>query len=559
MCKHLAVAAIFLGAVSSQPDDDPTIEEARPCGHVCAYVVARVTGADVTWDAVAMELGRSAEGAHSFAEMERSLRRLGMHPLLAHVSPRELRNFQPPAILHCTAPAANGADQHMVVALSWTTEGAVIFDFPYRARFVPWRHLDAFWTGNAILVPASSALENEWRGRLSARFAVLVALRVALAVLLVVGALFVTRTRFSASSYLRPLLARWLARLRTAAWTAGDRVRRRTQLAAFCVVLAVGLAALIWMAKPMLELPGEVVDLGELPSGIQTSELPVHNTGLRPLSIQSVQTSCSCAGVQWPPVVAGRSRGSIVLKLKVTPGPRSADITVRSSDTTRPRHVLLRWRGPAEPRFFPPRVRAVDVDPARPYVRVVRVAYAGGLGAGGAALATFECDTPGVTVTALGATAFGLRTDGGDRGPATTLGYLRLRLQVDPALAARSTNTECKVGVRSNGHDYKMVLPVSVSFDAPAKASPSGVFVCGASWHASTPVRRLVKIAGISSPVTVVDQPPWVTCAVDDRDDVGMCALNITPEAGFRRGVVLLRHDAIGELLRIPVTSYFGE
>jgi hypothetical protein len=514
------------------------LDEYARCGQTSLYVVCRLKDKSVSWARVVELLGESPDGQHSFEQIAAAGERLGLRVLGAQLSEASIQGLSPPAILHfefdaggtggsSTSAAGANIRRHLAVAMAWDAEGVWLLDAPFPATKVPWRRLNRIWTGRALLFPDTAEEEQALRAALASPWErpLSNALLLALTLVFLSVVLVAARPRLAAAlaHAARALPNGWQAL--SPAWNLRRPLGQRMLVAAVSVG-SLGGTGVVWYAwanwpepAPRLEVPQEVIDLGELAVGEQQVEVPLRNVGSAPLEFKEIPSTCTCAAPEHPEPLGPREARPLKVKLQVSPGPMSVELTLATNDPRGPRYVTLRWHGPAEPGLYPPSV-AGSAAVGKAYERTVRVTYPGGLSAVAPEFVRFECDVAGVDMQVNGNDPLAFRT-AAVPSAVTTAGYLDLRLHVPAARTAMTLDTAGHIVLRYGGAEHRLRLPIRVDFREGLRAEPDSVLFAAVSSEELIGQARTVRLYGepASEELRVVHAPAWLECEVAEGPD----------------------------------------
>lgn len=562
----LLLAASSLGAANEQ-QPAVLLDEYAPCGQVSLYLVCQVRGVDVDFPRIEQLTGPAdAEGCHSFADLSGAAKEFGLHPVGIRVDRERLMSLPTPAIIHSQNPQGDPRP-HLSVLLAATPEGAYLLDPPYTARLVPWSLFEHFWTGNVLVFPENDEQIAEIESGLhSARSfrAVSWTLQAGLAALVAIVVFAVVST------------VRRSRRLKTAASTAiqGTKGRLRSKpvwiIAGGLLATAVIAVGAIWLkpaiadalsGAPRLAIEQSLVDLGELPPGAHETTVALHNSGRTPLLISRVESSCSCAVVTRPERIEPGATADLKVNIRVASGRGYANLALESDDPRGPHDVTLQWFGSVQPLLVPRWVSGHDLPLAAPYERIVSVVYPGGQSAVVPELKNVACPEKWVHVESVGndPTAFRTASDISAHG---ALGYLNLRLRIDPPAAPGELQTSCLLTVQYGEHEYELKLPIAVEFVGRIASRPAGIVFAAADRAGVKGQTQSVSLAADAAVglLVVKESPPWLRCQLNEATgpdlprELRIEVIDAPPESFVAGKVIVAAQD--GSTGTIDVRSF---
>ena len=371
---------------------DMTDQRIRPadyssCGLSCFYLVCRFENVDISWaDAKGVLGSEDSEGMHSFEDIVRAAKTVGLHPVPLRSSMRDLIDLPMPAIVHVLDPRRPDRKDHLVVLLKVEENRVVLLDPPAAAYYLPTAKFNEVWTGDVIaFAQGETEAASLMRGAKNALLGQsIVGLAVFLALVTVL--MFALRTR----------------RCR-------DFIRQRLRIFALTmlVLLLLGSVFVIrsfYLRSPTIDGPICILerpkqDLGILDLGPFHAQILVRNGGTKTLVISSLQFSCTCISSTFEPTsIEAGEIASIPVDVKVGNGPQNAIVIINCNDRIRPHTAQLKWH----PRYKPILESSRIIDDSalidKPYERLLKVRYVRGDPSMDAQFESFECTSPAVSI-----------------------------------------------------------------------------------------------------------------------------------------------------------------
>jgi hypothetical protein len=571
------LVALAVPSLSAQLDTGAVLlDEYAPCGQTSLYLVCRLRSINVSFNQIQNLTGPAdGDGYHSFADLARAAEKLDLRPVAVHVDRKRLMASPTPAIIHMHVP---GGTQHLSVLLATSPEGATILDAPYPANLVPWSLFEHFWTGNALLFPSSdfenSTLESLIREPI---YPWLWSFNLTIGAASVLGLL-----AWGAISWRRNLRVRGDLRtlqtpepVRTTGFAAAAGnifrfLRRRDRTAFGCMLLMVagGLtgAAISKGFKfvanvPRLVIDSPIVDVGEFAPGEYKTTITLHNKGRQELQITKVESSCSCAVVKKPDVIAPHSSAELKVTFNVTPGRGFANLALHSNDPNGLGDVTLQWHGTAQPMLLPRCIEAGGAPLGSTYERIVSIVYPGGRSAIAPVVRQVDCESDKLKMVTVGNDPVAFRT-ATDASNSRAVGYLNARLTVESPAKAGTTTAVALITVGYGDHDYTLRLPVRVRFKDLIAAEPDGAAFSAVGPKEFENESRSIKLVGTSGgeQLTVSKCPDWLRCELLERHDgdptLLMTAIQAPAESVTRETVELRSSADPNFRLSIAVSSF---
>jgi hypothetical protein len=292
-------------------------------------------------------------------------------------------------------------------------------------------------------------------------------------------------------------------------------------------------------------LPRTEIDLGELHTANDATQVAVHNPGTAPLQLE-VESSCTCAVVQAPATIAPGQSAAVDVKLKVGTGPQRARLRLTSNDPRGARNVLLTWRGRYQP-MLAPRGIAATVPTDEVYRRTLQLVYPGGEQAIVPQLVKVECVCPLVTI-ATGAnvpTAFQSGTQ--------TTAELAVNVAVLPLEHGRQLNTHADLTWQHGTQTTVTRLHIDVRFwgGAVTPAAPGVLFAAASATELPGQVRSLrLSQRNAADVLEVADVPAWLMAQIHAGEL--RCTLQSVPPADQRTAIAQV--GVVGQpQTRVPV------
>ncbi|MFO0842731.1 MAG: cysteine peptidase family C39 domain-containing protein [Gemmataceae bacterium] len=512
MIPTLAVwSFLALGEATLADKEIVNPDDFDPCGLTSFFLSCRLMGIPLEWERAKELIGPTAEdGTHSFEDIARAARDVGLHPVGLHARLEALSDLPMPAIVHVRDPRRPGHPPHLLVFLRRSAEGVILLDPPMPAYILPEADFANVWSGN-VLVFARDAEEAEallWPGRVH------LAKQITAAVALLLGLLTALT-----------LLPRWIRTRRLARGTTPVGVGASHQWSRFLIgaaaatLLAAVSVAAFWFwprspAGPRLVVDNVEIPLGELAPGEAKAEVVLRNVGDAPLTISAVRSTCTCASAAPPGVINPASSAAIAVTLNVNPGPQHARLVIESEDPGGPQTVFLSWHGKSRPTLDPVYIGAERVPADRPFERTVKLIYPAGPGALAPRLEKVECDSPFVELHAGRLDPASLQR--GVISPGRRqLGELELLLHVKAPSASSRVESMCRLTVAVGSQRHQMRLPVSITFlGGEVMPELGGLVFSAPSASKLVGLERTLKVSSRSGrgDVEVTNLPPWLTC-----------------------------------------------
>lgn len=508
-------AALLLSvlALGADPTPEPLAKRAdyQSCGLNSFYTICRLLDVPVSLGESRQLLGPpGSDDGHSFDDLTRAGRAVGLHPLALRTDLARLRQLPMPAIVHVIDGRQAAPQFHLLVILRVDEDRVVLLDPPMPAYYLPNDDFAKVWTGNVLLFPSDQAAVDEltvgaWHTRLS-QVVLPVGGGVAVVALLLAGVGLVRRDRF---------VAGWN---RTPRWVKGG-------VGVFLLLLAgAGIIAFVATRPPAnarCEFVNLETELGELDPGTHVVEIKLKNTGDIPLEVTAVQSSCTCASVTAPPSIPPGGTGVLRADLNIGRGPQRTTFVVKSNDPSGDKTIRLLWSGRSRPILHPWNVDVDDAPSDRPSEQVVRLIFPSGDRALRPQLVGVECDTPGVAVT-QGET----RMASTEEFIGRRFGETDLRVTVQPPTNGLPIRTTAKLSIKHGDQTFHLSVPVTVHFRRPDLVPDSrGVLFAGEDRRALVGAERTVRVAGTAPKLDFPDLPTWL--AVDQHREANVIILRI--------------------------------
>jgi hypothetical protein len=500
MVRELLFAMVLSGP--GQPGGLQVINplDYAPCGLNSLYAVNAIRGAGLSYEELRQALGPAdARNAHSMADVVRAAEQVGMIAAPYRLTWAELKMMPMPAILVLQRP--NDETRHFVVCVRAEEERAVTFDPPNLPRDVPREALELLWTGHAIVFPRTEA---ELAG-ITFRLRWLAVSRIAVPVALV-GACVVG-------------LATWLARRRRSASTltwSGRALFRGSVLMPLGLIVSLAAAAVAWpmVYRPRCECDTRI-DLGELPTGVQRATVRLRNSGRAPLEIRGVKSTCGCAVVQPPSMIAAGAEVDVPIQLSVVRGPQSAQLSVDTNDPDGAKTIGLRWFGQSPVEVRPKAVYSGGEPSHREFVRELVAPYVDGPGAKPPKLVETACGSGRVSVEVVGHRPAGLPASYG----VTTVrrvGECILQVTVRPPDGPADFHDTVALTFQVGDASHRVDVPIRVRFSGSSLVADAGEVVFAAGRPAELlGQERTVEVRSWFGPPRCESVPTWLTWRVE--------------------------------------------
>jgi hypothetical protein len=457
----------------------------------------------VTWQELKNLLGPTdQDGTHSFEDLSRAASSLGLHPVPLEADRHALPGLPTPFIAQVQPKSEGDGPPHFILVLRAEADRVILVDPPRVPRPVGSAYFARTWTGHVLVFAADEkqAQSLKIRGHVQQGFSVV------FWAWLVLGGIVL-----GSLATIRPaqVIVSWWARIsRRTRWTALAGVSG----ACLVILFVPWLLSRLPRGAPCCSLDKSSIDLGELQHGRHTAEIWVKNQGGSPLHITKVQSSCSCAGVAFPPVIEPQASAAIRVSLEAQPGPRQARLRVVSDDPEGPKDLLVTWHGKLVPWLVPPFIEGPPVLNGNRYERTVTVIYPKVNSGLRPQLKGVECDSDVIHVREVeDRPSGGTSRDG--RTPAEQTGQLTLHVSVDAPAQADWVRTRCKLLVQyGNSADDTLELPISVAFRHDPFGLDTGrlVFTAGRLEQLTGKERVVSLTAPFGSGLVVRNVPDWL-------------------------------------------------
>ncbi len=522
-------------------------------------------------------MGPAQDGAHSFANIMNAGAQFDLYPVAVHVDRYDLATMPAPAIVHCELPSlGERARLHFAVAVAWDDVRVFVLDPPHGVQRVPWDRFSPYWTGNTMLFADTPEDAERLRAALAPPLGVRIARWISIVVIVVCGALLLSRGFSTIAARQTTAANRVLSfagRLSFARGTWALVPSGRVLLAILPIALSLGGIATYtcapetsrlgaWMrGSPWIGLPKGILDFGELDPGEQHQSVAMPNLGRSPLVVEFVESNCGCvvADVEGEVVAPG---GDLILPLSlgVTPGRRYVELTVHCNDPRSPLRWTVSWQGAANPLLVPARIFGDDVSLRSLYQRTMRLVFPASVGGPVPRLVAFECDDPRIHVSQGALVPFSFRPD-----PFTpygsAIGHLDLDVSVTPPMAPESIRTVCHLDVELGERTARLKLPIAVSFVGDIRAEPSSVLLCAACTNDMLGVSRAARLVGTRAPGAVIEfrgVPSWLkataAASTDNPHPSLLFKIQETQPSQFRSASIrVVVHDGESET-EVPLT-----
>ncbi len=513
---------------ASEPDVLPPNAgaEQNACGHVAVYTLARLIDRDVRWEDVKEAVGPpDAAGFHSFADLERGARSLGMTCVGVNARWEDLANFPMPAIVQ-TRFFLGRKEPHFAVLLRVTDDGVHLLDAPFAPIFAKKANFSKMWTGERLVFPAATGGDTGLREELAAdataerwrRYSVYASL----SILFIAGALFVWYIASPAGSGLgirQSLIGRQLVGNRYALIGAAS--------VGACVTVYFALAP---MRHPVLVIRQSQIDLGDVKPGNHVVEVAIANEGTAPLVIRGVRSNCTCAVAEPPALIEAGASEVMKVEINARAGVRSATIIIDANDAKKAHPVNFVWFGKSRPMLYPNRLECCDEkgDLVR---RTLHVVYPGGPSPSPPEVLSLTCGNTPVP--------FEVRPEirelevGRGNAPSRRLQGFAILVQIDIPNSRTPEKRSYVLVLRSGGEEYKYSIPVVVSKHAPIEPETDRVvLVIDRNGHAQDD-RTLRVRSDMPVGKLAVQSPVWCACRLEpDADGTALLHIALHPSAG---------------------------
>lgn len=452
-------SVMLLGPGQLPAEDAIKPADYAACGHTSFYLICRLLDVSMHWDEAKALIGpAAADGTHSFEDIARAGRAVGLHPVGLKTNTANLRKLQTPAIVQVRDYRRVDTPFHLVVILRFEADSVILLDPPMPAYSMPSDMFAEIWTGNVLVfahdaADAKNLLWGGWARRYRWH-----ALGSVAGVLLLATVIFVWR-RFTLPSF---------AVGRNLGSNAGSRKPVRT-IATATLLIAAAVAGVYFalpnarVAEAQCELLVPETTLGELSPGVSQTLVTIRNSGSAPLSISAVRSSCTCAVPKYPAFIEPGATGTIQVDLSVQAGPQRAYLIIETNDPAGPKRANLLWHGKGRPVLHPGRVAAVNVPADRPFARTIKLIYPGGRTAHRPILETATSDHQAVHVRVGKDDPIAAPTDA-DLTNIRAFGELELLLTVTPPSLSCRVDASCILTVRLGHEKHRFRLPVSIDF-----------------------------------------------------------------------------------------------
>jgi hypothetical protein len=222
---------------------------------------------------------------------------------------------------------------------------------------------------------------------------------------------------------------------------------------------------------------GQVLDLGVLPQEGKDLEIPISNHGTGKLQIYEVATSCRCAVVEAPKMIAPCETKNLVLKPPVgRPGPNAARLVIRSNDPAGPHEVYMTWFDEsARPQLDPPRIVLHRGVPGRSFEHLVTITYPGGATNYPLTVKTVSTSNPLFQVSQLKSDLTAKQSDIQAANLTAVIGETTFRFGCRLPDSPGVVRGDCTFTVTQAGKEYVLTLPVDLQVVGPVSFVPDSV------------------------------------------------------------------------------------
>jgi ABC-type bacteriocin/lantibiotic exporter with double-glycine peptidase domain len=132
-------------------DDGVVLSDYSSCGVTALYLACRTRDVAVEFGKLKELVGPpDAEGMHSFSDLSRAGRQLGLSPLPVEVNRMALASLPMPVIAQLNRSAYSDSLSHFVLVLKCEGDGVIVLDAPYPPRLVLDERFAQLWTGRVL-------------------------------------------------------------------------------------------------------------------------------------------------------------------------------------------------------------------------------------------------------------------------------------------------------------------------------------------------------------------------------------------------------------------------
>ncbi len=315
-------------------------------------------------------------------------------------------------------------------------------------------------------------------------------------------------------------------------------------------------------AAPELHIESLAIDLGILEPGTHEFSVPIENRGGAPLTIRSVDSSCSCTVARAPVTLAGGAADQIQGSVHVGAGPGSARLQIGHNAPTREHVIQLTWFGKTAPRLVTSSVE-ISQRIGQSAIRELEISYPGGdqgssleyLGASGlpeGATLEITAQDPAAlrTIPGLGTTPY--------EAPSLVVGRAVLRFT---SAASRKTpiRTTCTIKVRQHDSVYELPLAIAIATHQGLRASPERLLFTATSFDRLRRIERKILVEAEGADIvdlSVARKPDFIKAglAPAGSDSKRSLTVRVTerPPTDTKPCEIVLKNKS-GSSLTIPV------
>jgi hypothetical protein len=337
-------------------------------------------------------------------------------------------------------------------------------------------------------------------------------------------------------------------------------------------LLFVGGGAVIWVCvlsterTPTLETTREIYDLRELPLGTAKHSVTITNTNAFPVNIKNVVTSCACASVDYPQVIAPGAKGLLDFTLRVSVGKQSARVGIILSDRDVPaKEFELSWSGVGAPALVPYRIVEDHASAKSDYTREVALTYRGGIGEPVPQVIACECDSPLVSVTMDASNPLARHYDASSVLSQIS-GEQKLHVRVKSALNAKPFKGECRFSILFGKETYNLVLPIAINYDPIGpRLTATEVVITAGDLPGLIGQERRIGLEGVRRDCEIAFQslPSWLTgSALDKQEGYKELVFKVTGPPALpyeRNNVILSCGKSSKEVIEVPIITYAAD
>lgn len=499
-----------------------------PCGQVSLYCAARRSGLEISWTQVVTLMGDPDKNQqHSFVDIAKAARQLGLHPVAIEVEPRLWNTLPMPIIAHMRYPSRGRKEPHFVTILDMSSpDGIWLIDPPHSAIEV---QPDSFKEASTNRYLYLAKNENEAR-QITKRFNSNHESRALFFVLLanaviafgVVGYYLTDSIKLPLRQMIKAFYITACSRVRAMRW--------QTIISVVCFVAAIMGAVLLGphglaSAPPKLFVSREVIDLGVVVPGKQSLDILLQNRGGKTLKFSKPSTSCNCTQPEIPDRLQPGTEGLCNVTVLTSPGKGSSEIVLNSNDPSGAKQIRLSWVGMAKPILSPSRIICQTAPLSKDYEKRITLFCTKG--------ATIEMtpkidlyrSSSDIDVSLIDETTIEsqLATEHATTAPDLMLGtnpasferkqlLVRIKAPDEPGLVS----PRCWLEVKYKTFTEKIDIPVSVRFVRDIVPKYDEVIFSDVSFSALKGMKRVVPLETPDKhvDVTISHSPPCVKSSI---------------------------------------------